>query len=165
MAIKVGIGKWPEAVSLIDNFENELATADIRLLSIAVPHVRMAGLFQSAHKDQFDRLLAAQALTEGLTLVTADAKLRALGAPGFGDLALRLQGVAASQHPFETRSFPGWPAPTPPIHQMPRPFAIVDRRFVVDASVRVRHERAFNQGSMTQLPPRPVWRMADVPQG
>ena len=80
MAIKVGIGKWPQARALIDSFEQELNTANLRLLAISVPHVRTAGLLQSSHRDPFDRLRAAQALTEGLTLVTADVRLRALGA-------------------------------------------------------------------------------------
>jgi PIN domain nuclease of toxin-antitoxin system len=81
MAIKVGIGKWPQARALVDDFEHELSKANIRLLPISVPHVRKAGLLPSAHRDPFDRLIAAQALTEGLTLVTADMRLRALGAP------------------------------------------------------------------------------------
>ena len=33
---------------------------------------------QSPHRDPFDRLLAAQARIEGLTLVTADPKVQAL---------------------------------------------------------------------------------------
>ena len=36
---------------------------------------------RSPHRDPFDRLLAAQAGIEGLTLVTADAKVQGLGAP------------------------------------------------------------------------------------
>ena len=81
MAIKVGLGKWPQARALVDDFERELAIANLRLLSISVAHVRTSGLMQATHRDPFDRLLAAQALTEGLTLVTADTRLRALGAP------------------------------------------------------------------------------------
>jgi PIN domain nuclease of toxin-antitoxin system len=34
----------------------------------------------SPHRDPFDRLLAAQASIEGLTLVTSDAKIAELGA-------------------------------------------------------------------------------------
>jgi PIN domain nuclease of toxin-antitoxin system len=33
------------------------------------------------HKDRFDRLLLAQALTEGVTLVTSDAQLARYGPP------------------------------------------------------------------------------------
>lgn len=80
MAIKVGTGKWPEARSLIENFEKEIELSEFRLLPITVIHVRAAGLMKSPHRDPFDRMLAAQALAEGLSLVTADAKLAQLGA-------------------------------------------------------------------------------------
>ena len=81
MAIKVGNGKWPEAAALLANFEKEIAVPAFVLLPITVPHVRTAGLMQAAHRDPFDRLLAAQAIAEGLTLVTADEKVQGLGAP------------------------------------------------------------------------------------
>ena len=50
-------------------------------MPISLDHVRRAGLMQSPHRDPFDRLLAAQAEIEGLTLVTADARLASLGIP------------------------------------------------------------------------------------
>ena len=81
MAIKVGLGKWPEAEPLIANFETDLVTAKFGLLPIALAHARSAGLMQSSHRDPFDRLLVAQAMIEGLTLVTADVRVQALGAP------------------------------------------------------------------------------------
>ena len=81
MAIKVGQGKWPEAKALLDNFENEMAAAKFGLLPITLAHVRAAGLMQSPHRDPFDRLFAAQASIERLTLVNADARLGAFGAP------------------------------------------------------------------------------------
>jgi len=69
MAIKVGSGKWPEARALLDDFEGLVSAENFRLLPMSVAHVRD------------DRLLAAQSMREGLTIVTADATLRALGAP------------------------------------------------------------------------------------
>lgn len=80
MAIKVGIGKWPEAANLVRDFEAELATAQFELLPISLDHVRAAGLMQATHRDPFDRLLAAQARLDGMTLVTTDPKLHGLGA-------------------------------------------------------------------------------------
>jgi len=80
IAIKVGQGKWPEARWLIENFEREIASEGFALLAIEVQHVRTAGLMQAAHRDPFDRLLVAQAASEGLTLVTSDAALTTLGA-------------------------------------------------------------------------------------
>jgi PIN domain nuclease of toxin-antitoxin system len=81
LAIKVGLGKWPEARHLIENFDAELAAENFALLPISVPHARTAGFLRSPHKDPFDRLLVAQAITEGLVLVTSDAKLPGVGAP------------------------------------------------------------------------------------
>ncbi len=79
IAIKVGRGKWPEAREFLTAFEAGIADEGFTLLPITVPHVRMAGLIVSDHRDPFDRLLAAQAMTEGLTLVTSDSKVRSLG--------------------------------------------------------------------------------------
>ena len=81
MAIKVGMGKWPGAVEIVNEFEQNAGVESFRILPITVPHVRLAGLMSSPHRDPFDRLLAAQAQIEGLTLVTADPKVQALGAP------------------------------------------------------------------------------------
>ena len=81
MAIKIGAGKWIEATPVLIYFENHLIAEDFRLLTINLDQLRRAGLMASLHRDPFDRLLAAQAEIEGLTLVTADAKLAALGAP------------------------------------------------------------------------------------
>ena len=80
MAIKVGLGKWPEAAELVDNIEHEIVATGFRFLPISSQHARAAGLMQADHRDPFDRLLAAQAQIEGLTLVTADAKVQGLGA-------------------------------------------------------------------------------------
>ncbi len=79
IAIKVGQGKWPEAGWLIGNFEREIGNEGFELLPIEVLHVRTAGLMQTAHRDPFDRLLVAQAASEGLTLVTSDRSLASLG--------------------------------------------------------------------------------------
>lgn len=78
MSIKVGAGRWPGAVDLVDRFGAHLAAERFGLLSLSIPHVRAAGLMQSPHRDPFDRLLAAQAQIEGLTLVTAGPKVQAL---------------------------------------------------------------------------------------
>jgi PIN domain nuclease of toxin-antitoxin system len=81
ISIKVGLGKWPEAAPVLANFEAILLDEKIALLPITIADARAAGLTQSPHRDPFDRLLAAQALQHGLTLVSRDNKLRSLGAP------------------------------------------------------------------------------------
>lgn len=48
-------------------------------LAIKAPHILRVARLPWVHRDPFDRLLAAQALEEGLTLLTADAKLKRYG--------------------------------------------------------------------------------------
>jgi PIN domain nuclease of toxin-antitoxin system len=66
---------------LILDFENQMHLSRYNILPITVAHVRAAGLMPSPHRDPFDRLLAAQATLEGMTLVTVDPAVIALGAP------------------------------------------------------------------------------------
>ena len=44
-------------------------------------HAVLAGSLNWEHRDPFDRLLVAQAMTEGATLVTVDAVISALAVP------------------------------------------------------------------------------------
>jgi PIN domain nuclease of toxin-antitoxin system len=80
IAIKVGLGKWPEARQLLLDFERHMDEAGFEILPITVAHVRAAGLMAVPHRDPFDRLPAAQATIDGLVLVTADPQLPTLGA-------------------------------------------------------------------------------------
>jgi len=50
-------------------------------LAIDFRHVEFAAALPYHHRDPFDRLLVAQALVEGLILVTSDAKLAEYGVP------------------------------------------------------------------------------------
>lgn len=45
------------------------------LLAIGASHAELAGSLPLHHRDPFDRMLVAQAMVEGLTLVTHDATL------------------------------------------------------------------------------------------
>jgi len=48
-------------------------------LAIKAPHVLRVATLPWVHRDPFDRLLVAQAIEEGLTLLTADATLKRYG--------------------------------------------------------------------------------------
>lgn len=72
IGIKVRAGRWPEADHLVPGIVDHLAQARLLVLPITAPHAEKAALLEIAHKDPFDRLLAAQALTEELTLVSID---------------------------------------------------------------------------------------------
>ena len=64
------IGKLPSAVLLAERFEQEVLTEGFEILPLQASHARMAGNFPDPHKDPFDRMLIAQALLEGLVLVS-----------------------------------------------------------------------------------------------
>ena len=53
----------------------------IPTLAIRTAHIRALAGLPHFHKDPFDRILVAQALVEGLTLVSKDAQLACYGVP------------------------------------------------------------------------------------
>lgn len=57
----------------------EGALADILLLDIRLSHVERGHNLPPIHRDPFDRIIVAQALAEGFTLLTADHALEAYG--------------------------------------------------------------------------------------
>ena len=72
IAIKVRSGKWSEASGLVPGIADVLNRAGFKALPVTVVHAERAGLLEFAHNDPFDRLLAAQALEEGLVLASVD---------------------------------------------------------------------------------------------
>lgn len=84
VALKVRLGKFPTATALRDRWTDALATLPAIALPMSTSHALLAGSLAWDHRDPFDRLLAAQAILEGLTLVTADAAFA--GVPGLSVL-------------------------------------------------------------------------------
>jgi PIN domain nuclease of toxin-antitoxin system len=76
---KVRSGKWPEVKLLSDRFFETVAHYGLRSLPISLEHAHVAGSMPGKHRDPFDRMLAAQALSERMTLVTADPAFREFG--------------------------------------------------------------------------------------
>jgi PIN domain nuclease of toxin-antitoxin system len=72
IAIKVKIGKWPEATVLLPDLSAKIVVAGFELLPITVAQAERAGSLDLVHRDPFDRLLAAQALDHDLTVATVD---------------------------------------------------------------------------------------------
>ncbi len=81
IATKVRLGKLPEAVRLAGRFEETLAEQSFHPLAITVAHARRAGMLPGSHRDPFDRILAAQAEAEGMSLVTTDRLFAGFGVP------------------------------------------------------------------------------------
>ncbi len=62
-------------------WEKYVVRSGIPALSIRISHVRALASLPELHKDPFDRMLVAQSLVEGLTLVTKDEALARYGVP------------------------------------------------------------------------------------
>ena len=83
IAIKHRIGKLSGAASALREF-NELIVADGFIhLAVSYQHALKAGGFDIEHRDPFDRMLAAQSIIEGATLVTDDVKMKLFRAKCF----------------------------------------------------------------------------------
>ena len=75
IAIKSGTGKLALPAPFSTVFPAELVQNGIGVLSVEVPHLEALLQLLSIHRDPFDRLLVAQAIVEGMTLVTSDVQL------------------------------------------------------------------------------------------
>ncbi len=80
LATKYRIGKLPDARPLVDGFEVLAKVLRAEILAMTHQHSIRAGLLESEHRDPFDRMLAAQARLEELTVVTRDPAIADLGA-------------------------------------------------------------------------------------
>jgi PIN domain nuclease of toxin-antitoxin system len=79
IATKVRIGKLKAPKALLADFVEAIELLGFRPLPIALRHGYDAGQLPGAHRDPFDRMLAAQARAEGLALVSCDPAFEALG--------------------------------------------------------------------------------------
>lgn len=77
IAIKVSIGRLPIPLPLDDFIPEQLRINRIELLPVSLEHTFRVARLPLHHRDPFDRILAAQAMQEGVPLVSADAALDA----------------------------------------------------------------------------------------
>jgi PIN domain nuclease of toxin-antitoxin system len=77
LAIKQALGKLDVPGSLLEVLAEESFTE----LPISSAHALTAGALPPHHRDPFDRMLVAQAQSEGLTLVTNDARITGYDVP------------------------------------------------------------------------------------
>lgn len=80
-AIKQGRNKLPLPVPLADLVAVSHRDAGLACLPVEERHALAVADLPPLHRDPFDRVLVAQALVEGLTLVTADEQVQAYGVP------------------------------------------------------------------------------------
>lgn len=77
IAIKRGSGKLEAPRDL----GRAIADQSFATLGITLDHARAVGDLPAHHRDPFDRMLIAQALVEGLTIVTRDPRFAIYGVP------------------------------------------------------------------------------------
>lgn len=67
------LGKLPGAALVAADVAAQIAAENFDQLAISVAHAQHAGTLPGPHRDPFDRMLIAQALLEGLVLVSIEA--------------------------------------------------------------------------------------------
>ena len=72
IATKHRLGKLDQAGEVVRGYQQHLRTALATELVISSAHALLAGSFKTAHKDPFDRLIAAQGTLETLPVVSTD---------------------------------------------------------------------------------------------
>jgi PIN domain nuclease of toxin-antitoxin system len=77
MSIKHHLGKWPEVAPYFDEelYAGFLSTLRATELPIRHAHARLAGQWAVSQRDPFDRMLAAQAVIEGIPVLSNDVSL------------------------------------------------------------------------------------------
>lgn len=79
IAQKHRLGKLPEAGLLAAEFDTLVAAEGFAPLPLASAEARLAGAMSDGHRDPFDRMLAAQALLNDLTIISSDSAFDAFG--------------------------------------------------------------------------------------
>lgn len=79
IAIKIRLGKYALPQPYQSFMESQLAGNDFRILHIEPRHTALLTTMLPHHKDPFDRLLVAQALSEGIPIVSGDVALDPYG--------------------------------------------------------------------------------------
>lgn len=79
LAQKFRQGKLPEAGALLSSYNETLTRLHAEELDVSSRHALLAGSLPGAHRDPFDRILVAQAVIEGMPLVSSDRALDSLG--------------------------------------------------------------------------------------
>jgi len=79
IATKFRNGKLPEAEVLERNFMETMEVAGYVLLPVDAPHFLRAGRLPGSHRDPFDRIIAAQALSLDIPVITPDTQFDGFG--------------------------------------------------------------------------------------
>ena len=78
IATKHRIGKLPQADAVIGGYARHLDRLGVTRLPLTEDHCLLSGGLDWEHRDPFDRMLAAQAMIESMTLITDDSAFHGL---------------------------------------------------------------------------------------
>lgn len=78
LATKHRLGKMPEAAPLLANWKTDIERLWAQEISMSTQDALRAGALEWAHRDPFDRMLAAQAMALTVPLVSGDPVMRTL---------------------------------------------------------------------------------------
>ena len=81
MQIKSQLDKLSLAMPIEELIDKNTQENNIQLLPIELSHISHLARLPSHHKDPFDRLIIAQAIVEGMTIVTVDHAFTAYSVP------------------------------------------------------------------------------------
>ena len=79
IATKYRIGKLPDARVVAEDVSGAIAAEGFNPLAVSVLHAERAGSLVGHHRDPFDRMLIAQAISEDLALVSNERAFEAYG--------------------------------------------------------------------------------------
>ena len=79
IAIKHSLGRLALSLPLDQYIATHLTPGKVELLPIEVPHILTLAQLLWHHRDPFDRILVAQALTENIPIISVDRALDAYG--------------------------------------------------------------------------------------
>lgn len=79
IVLKARLGRLPRAAAVADDLAGAILSQEFIALDVTVAHAQRAGDLPLTHRDPFDRLLAAQAIHEGLHFVSNDETFDRLG--------------------------------------------------------------------------------------
>ncbi|MGI9053057.1 MAG: type II toxin-antitoxin system VapC family toxin [Ilumatobacteraceae bacterium] len=72
IATKYRLGRLPQAQPLVNDWRDQLAVGGYLPVDVTHRHALRAGMYDVGHADPFDRMIAAQAELEDMTLVASD---------------------------------------------------------------------------------------------
>jgi len=79
IAIKIRLGKYTLPATYQGFIESQILANDFQVLPIEPKHTALLTTMPFHHKDPFDRLLVAQAISEEIPLISIDEKLDPYG--------------------------------------------------------------------------------------